>query len=207
MSNPNPFSVHSTISFRGTLDILVQFLQGGIIITIYHICFLLVFLFFHCLKSRDLRPFPSVHLFAIFFFLLLASIWLTWIDASSSSFTIHWCKKKEITTFNEPTFWPYLKPSRFSYLLPRHQVMLSDYVHTWTSIGFHPFSCICLLALLVCQRYMFVLPFNSQLAVLQVSSFSSVIYLCSFLNKLQLLPTQPTHVLQGKWGRALQAVM
>lgn len=75
----------------------------------------------------------------------------------------------------------------------------------WTGSSFHPFSCTCLLAILECQYHTFGLLFKHQLAVLQVSSFSAVIYLCGFLNKLQLFPIQTDPVLQGKWGKALQA--
>lgn len=75
----------------------------------------------------------------------------------------------------------------------------------WTGSSFHPFSCTCLLAILVCQCHTFGLLFKHQLAVLQVSSFSAVIYPCGFLNKLQLFPIQTAPVLQGKWCRALQA--
>lgn len=45
----------------------------------------------------------------------------------------------------------------------------------WTGNSFHPFSCTCLLAILVCQYHTFGLLFKHQLAVLQVSS------LCWFL--------------------------
>lgn len=78
---------------------------------------------------------------------------------------------------------------------------------TWTGSSFHPFSCTCLLAILVCQYHTFGLLFKHQLADLQVSSFSAVIYLCGFLNKLQLFPIQTAPVLQEKLGRALQATV
>lgn len=78
---------------------------------------------------------------------------------------------------------------------------------TWTGSNFHPLSCTCLLAILVCQCPTFGFLFNHQLAVLQVSSFSVVIYLCGFVNKLQLFPIQTAPVLQEEWGRAPQAIV
>lgn len=76
-----------------------------------------------------------------------------------------------------------------------------------TGSNFHPFFAPAFWPSYVCQYHTFGLFFNHQLAVLQVSSFSSAIYLCGFLNKLQLFPIQTPPVLQGKWGRAVQAIV